>query len=256
LELWCPAHSASFAEWAGHMATGGWLASCSVEDVAEGEAGFESCDAREMGEVFLVEAAVVVDVGDAGYQHVVVLARHEVATDHLFAMTDGGLKGGEDGGGLALEGDADVDGHALAEEAVVNEGTVTADGSSGFKGLDAAGGGGGGEADGFADFVVGGAAMVLKVAEDGGVEFVEALDGGALGGGFDPLVAGCVHQDAVWLTFRSHEAVLPRSLHTLPADCTVGCMRLKVTPSPGAERTSSKRFIRRRAFFALQFPVR
>jgi len=116
-----------------------------------------------------------------------------VATDNLSAMADGGFKGGEDGGGLALKGDADVDGQALAEEAVVNEGAVAADGSGGLEGLDAAGGGGGGEADGFADFVVGGAAMVLKVAEDGGVEFVEVLDGGAQRCGFDPLVAGCVH---------------------------------------------------------------
>ena len=51
-----------------------------------------------MGEVFLVESAVVVDIGDAGYEHVVVLARHEVTTDHRFAVADGGFECGQHGG--------------------------------------------------------------------------------------------------------------------------------------------------------------
>jgi len=145
-----------------------------LEDIAEGEAGFEAGYAGQAGEMVLVEAAVVVHTGDADDEHVIVLAGHEVATEDAFGFADRCLKCGEDGGRLAFKRDANEDGHALAEQAVVNLRVITADGAGGFKGLDAARGGRGGQASGFADFVVGGAAVALEMVQDGFVQLVES----------------------------------------------------------------------------------
>jgi len=105
--------------------------------VAEGEAGFEARDAGEPGEFDLVQTAVVVDAGNARDEHVVILSGHEMATDDVVAVMDGCLECGEDGGGLTFERDADVDGHSLAQEGVVYDGAVAANGSRRLKGLDA-----------------------------------------------------------------------------------------------------------------------
>ncbi len=87
----------------------------------------------------MVEAAVVVDVGYAGDEQVVVLAGHQVALHDAFAAADGAFEVVEGRGRLALQGDADGDSHALAEKPVVDLGVVAADGARGLQGLDAAG---------------------------------------------------------------------------------------------------------------------
>ena len=100
-----------------------------------------------------------------------------MATDDLAALADGRLEGAEDCRGLAFQSDADVDGHALAQEAVVDQGTVAANGPRGFQGLNAARRRRGRQSYRFAHLVVGGAAVALQVAQDGGVQLVEPAAG-------------------------------------------------------------------------------
>ena len=127
--------------WGSAVTCGRSLVGICFQYVAEGEAGFEAGDAGEPGEFALMEAAIVVDAGDADDEHVVILAGHEVTTDDAPGFANCGFECGEDWSRLAFESDANEDGHAPAEEAVVDLGAVSADGSDGFKSLDASGGG-------------------------------------------------------------------------------------------------------------------
>ena len=126
--------------WGAVVTCGRSLVGICFQHVAEGEASFKAGDAGEPGEFVLVEAPIVVDAGDAYDEHVVILAGHEVTTYDPAGFADGGFECGEHRSGLAFERDPNEDGHAPAEEAVVDLGAVTADSSDGFKGLDAAGG--------------------------------------------------------------------------------------------------------------------
>ena len=147
---------------------------CAFHDVAEGKAGFETGDAGQAGQLVLVQTSIVFNAGDAGDEHVVVLAGHEMAADNAFRFTDGSLEGGQHRRRLALQSNTDEDSHALAEERVVDQRAVAANGSRGLKSLDAARGSGGRKADRFADLVVGSAAVALQMAQNGLVQFIQA----------------------------------------------------------------------------------
>ena len=90
-------------------------------------------------------------------------------------MADGGFERGQHRRRLALQRDADEDGHALAEQPVVDQGAVAADGARLFERLNAPRGRRGRETDCLAYLVVGGAAVALQVAQNGRVQLVEAM---------------------------------------------------------------------------------
>ena len=142
------------------------------EHIAEREAGFEACDSREAGKLFLVKAAIIVDAGYADDEHVVVLAGHQVAACYLIGPAHGRLEGRKHGRRLAFQRDADEDGHALAQQAVVDLGAITADDAGVFQRLDAPGSGRSRKPHRVANLVVRSAAMAIKVAHDGLVELV------------------------------------------------------------------------------------
>ena len=153
------------------------------KDISEGETGFQTGYAWQARKLVLMEAPVIVHAGDADDEHVIVLAGHEVAGGDGLGFAYRGLEGGQDRGGLALERDADEDGHMLTEQPVVDLGAISANGAGGLEGLDATRCGRGRQAGRLADFVVGGPAMAFQVVENSLVELIES-ELAAVGGVF------------------------------------------------------------------------
>ena len=112
--------------------------------------------------------------GDAHHQHIVVVAGHQVATGNVFRLAHRGLKGAQHRRRLALQRDANVDRHALAQQPVVDLGAVAANGSRGLQRLNAPRGRRGRKTHSLAHLVVGGAAMALQVAQNRRIQFVES----------------------------------------------------------------------------------
>jgi hypothetical protein len=148
--------------------------SSGFKDIAEREAGFQAGYAGQAGELVLMEAPVIINAGDADDEHVIVLAGHEVTGGDTLGFAHGRLKGGEDWSRLALERDADEDGHVLAEQPIVDLGAVSADGAGGFKGLDATRCGRSRQTGGLANFVVGGPSVAFQVVENGLVQLIQS----------------------------------------------------------------------------------
>ena len=142
--------------------------------ISERKAGFQTGYPWQAGKFVLMEAPVIVNAGDADDQHLIVLAGHQVTRGDALGFAHRGLKGGENRGALALERDADEDGHVLAEQPVVDLGAVSADGAGGLEGLDATRCGRGRQTGGLANFVVGGPAVAFQVVENGLVELIES----------------------------------------------------------------------------------
>jgi hypothetical protein len=92
-------------EWLTAIALGNWNPITSgspvtqsallFHDISERETGFESSDARQPGELVLMQTAISVDSRDADREHIVVLPSHEVATDNHSGTPNRCLKSGQ-----------------------------------------------------------------------------------------------------------------------------------------------------------------
>ena len=101
--------------------------------IAQRKAGLKPRHSRQPRKFFLVQTAVVVDAGNARHQHVIVLAGHQVAGHYIAAVPHRCFKLAQYIGRLALQRHANVHGFRLAQQTIVHNSPIAANGARSLK---------------------------------------------------------------------------------------------------------------------------
>ncbi len=178
-----------------------------------------------------MQAAIVVDSRNARHQHVVVLAGHQMATHNIVAVPHGRLKGAQHRGRLPLQRNADVHRHLLAEHPVVDQRAIAADRPRLLERQDAPRSRRCGKADRLTHLIICCPALPCQVAQDGVVQFVEVHTSVVASPWIHRVrrlltFRRLLRELVIFITFRSHSAVLSRNLHTFELIYAVKFLRV------------------------------